>query len=425
MTKITVLAIGSRGDVQPLLALSLGLRQAGYDVTVAGHLHDQGLIRTHGFDYTPVRLDFQVFLQSEGGRAFLDPKGNPVKTLLGAGKLLRAFEPLAESLFEDCYQASRDADALLGVALLPGNDIAEARGIQSFSIAAYPFSPTGEFPNPLLPLKSDLHPILNRLTYSTIERFAWFVVMGRMVNRWRSRLHLPAIRFQTSFDYWTRKKIPYLYAFSPTLVPKPKDWPARYHVTGAWFLPSASDSEWLPPQELVDFIQSGETPIYIGFGSMSDANAEQRTETILAALEQTCQRAVVLTGWGGMNKGSLPESVFAVDSVPHDWLFPQMKAIIHHGGAGTTVAAVRAGVPSMVLPFLGDQFFWGRQIAKICAGIAPIPMKDLNPDRLAQAINRLISNVDLRQRAVELGRSIQAEDGVSCAVKVIDQYMKT
>ena len=171
--------------------------------------------------------------------------------------------------------------------------------------------------------------------------------------------------------------------------------------------------------DLLDFLEDGSPPIYIGFGSMSSRNPEQTTNLVLSALNETKQRAIMLSGWNGLRKNDLPSSVFMVDSVPFSWLFPKIAAVVHPGGAGTTHYGLRAGVPSIIIPFFADQPFWGYRVAKLGLGPEPIPRKKLTAERLAKAILKAIDNKEMRQRAAELGKKLQGEKGVENAVRII------
>jgi UDP:flavonoid glycosyltransferase YjiC (YdhE family) len=188
-------------------------------------------------------------------------------------------------------------------------------------------------------------------------------------------------------------------------------------VTGFWFLEEPAD--WKPPQQLLDFLDSGAPPIYIGFGSMSSKNPEETTNLVVSALKETEQRAIVSSGWNGLTNKDLPPSVFMIDSVPFSWLFPKMAAVVHHGGAGTTHHGVRAGVPSIIVPFFADQPFWGNRIKELGIGPEPIPRKKLTAKRLANAINIALTDADSRKRAKELGAKVREEKGLEMAVKVI------
>jgi UDP:flavonoid glycosyltransferase YjiC (YdhE family) len=210
-----------------------------------------------------------------------------------------------------------------------------------------------------------------------------------------------------------------LYGFSPSVIPAPADWSADDHVTGYWFLDPPAD--WTPPPDLLNFLQAGSPPVYIGFGSMGNRKPAEVTDLVLQALAKTGQRAILLSGWGGLQKTDLPASVFMIDSIPHAWLFARVAAVVHHGGAGTTGAGLRAGMPSIVIPFTTEQAFWGRRVQDLGVGPAPIPRSRLTVERLAQAIQDAVTNRDMRQQAAQLGSKIRAEHGISNAVKIIER----
>jgi UDP:flavonoid glycosyltransferase YjiC (YdhE family) len=235
-------------------------------------------------------------------------------------------------------------------------------------------------------------------------------------------LGLPPASFFGPKPAPSNQALPTLYGFSPSVIPAPADWSNDHHVTGFWFLDSAAD--WTPPQDLVTFLQAGSPPVYIGFGSMTTRKPEETTDLVIKALHQTNQRAILVSGWGGLQKTDLPDSVFMIDSIPHAWLFPRVAAVVHHGGAGTTAAGLRAGVPSIVIPFFADQPYWGGRVADLGVGPTPIPRKKLTVERLAQAIQIAVTDEAMRQRAVDLGLRIQAEDGVARAVEIIQQIGK-
>jgi UDP:flavonoid glycosyltransferase YjiC (YdhE family) len=210
----------------------------------------------------------------------------------------------------------------------------------------------------------------------------------------------------------------YLMAHSEALVPRSPEWPANVDVTGFWFLDRTPD--WQPPAALSQFIANGAPPIYVGFGSMIMKDPAATVATVLEAIQRTGCRAVISAGWGGLRPTDLPDTVFTIDAVPHDWLFPQMAAVVHHGGAGTTAAAARAGVPHVVVPFISDQFFWAEQLRR--RGVAPagVPHKKLTADKLTAALETALNDGQIRQRAVELGEKVRAEDGTGRAAEIIE-----
>jgi sterol 3beta-glucosyltransferase len=213
------------------------------------------------------------------------------------------------------------------------------------------------------------------------------------------------------------KPVPMLYAYSEHVIPRPADWGEESIVTGYWFLDKPGD--WQPDSALVRFLQEGPPPVYVGFGSMFMNGGHEKTKVVLEALRLAGQRAILVTGWGALSTGESREHVLYADSIPHDWLFPQVAAVVHHGGAGTTGAALRAGKPSVICPFVGDQPFWGRRMAALSVGPSPIPQRELTAERLAEAIKRAVTDRAMHGRAAALGEKIRAEDGVRRAVDYI------
>jgi sterol 3beta-glucosyltransferase len=191
-------------------------------------------------------------------------------------------------------------------------------------------------------------------------------------------------------------------------------------VTGYWFLDLAG--EYTPPPALLDFLAAGDPPVSIGFGSMVDHEKEEMTRLIVQALDQARQRAVLLGGWAELGFGQLPDNIFPLDFAPHDWLFPRMAAVVHHGGAGTTAAGLRAGVPNVIVPFFADQFFWGWRVAQLGAGPQPIPRKELSAQKLVGAIRQAVGDAGMCARARVLGEQVRAEDGIAQAVELVENY---
>jgi sterol 3beta-glucosyltransferase len=227
------------------------------------------------------------------------------------------------------------------------------------------------------------------------------------------------------FAYLSRQQVPVLYAYSPTVVARPNDWPERFVVTGYWFLERPLN--WQPPPALSDFLADGPPPVYIGFGSMSSNRPHKLADVAIDALKMAGQRGILARGWGGLAfdgiNQPLTDDIFVVDDAPHDWLFPQMAAVVHHGGSGTTAAGLRAGVPSVLIPFSGDQPFWGQRVAALGAGPAAIPYKKLSVRRLATAIETATGSETMRCRVAALGKRIQAENGVADAVEAFGKIL--
>jgi UDP:flavonoid glycosyltransferase YjiC (YdhE family) len=206
------------------------------------------------------------------------------------------------------------------------------------------------------------------------------------------------------------------------VLPKPPDWWDNLHVTGYWIL--EDDPAYEPEMALVEFLRIEPKPVYIGFGSMVDHEKEETTSLILEALEISGSRAVLLGGWSELGAAELPETVISIDYVPHEWLFPRVAAVIHHGGAGTTAAGLRAGAPSVIVPFFADQFFWGWRVEDLGVGPGAVRREDLTAEKLAAAITQAVEDRSIRNNAVELGRLLRAEDGVANAVQAIEEIMQ-
>jgi UDP:flavonoid glycosyltransferase YjiC (YdhE family) len=245
------------------------------------------------------------------------------------------------------------------------------------------------------------------------------------INRWRREaLGLGRAPFWGRFGETRREvprqEVPVLNGFSGHVVPRPPDWGDRVQVTGYWF---PEEEEWQPPADLVRFLEGGPPPVFVGFGSMPVPDAEGTTALVLEALRRSGQRGIVHAGWGGVGSRDLPEWAFRLEYAPYGWLFPRMAAVVHHGGSGTTAFGLRAGVPSLVVPFVFDQFYWGRRIAELGVGPAPVPFGKLTAEGLAAAIDEAVSDGEMQQRARGLGERIRAEDGLGAAVKVLEECL--
>lgn len=208
-----------------------------------------------------------------------------------------------------------------------------------------------------------------------------------------------------------------MFAFSPVVIPPAKEWGSHVHVTGYWFMPEGA--ERLDPQ-LVDFINAGPPPVCVGFGSMIHPKAAEIQRTILTGLRQTRQRVVVLTGWTDWVNQEDSDQFYFTQHASHEWLFPRSRLIIHHGGAGTTAAALKSSVPSLVIPFAADQFFWARQVQRLGAGFTTLNLANLSPMKIVEAVRVCLEDEKIRVRTRFLADQIKAEDGVGVACQIIE-----
>jgi len=246
-------------------------------------------------------------------------------------------------------------------------------------------------------------------------------ILKPFINEWRKKhLGLPPTYSADINAEQSKKKFPVFYAYSDAVFPKPADWPEWYHVTGYWFLDRSPD--WQPPADLVAFLADGPPPVYVGFSSVNTRKVQGVTDLILEALVLTKQRGILAAGWSSLQGSALPKGVFTIESIPHNWLFPQVAAAIHHGGAGTTAAGLRAGIPNIIIPFAFDNPFWAWRVTEL--GVSPpgIPHKELGAKRLAHAIDTAIHDEEMKARRVALSQQICKEDGVARAVELFHQF---
>lgn len=410
--RILITAFGTRGDVQPYVALGGALRDRGHTVTLAVPDGFREMVDGAGLALHPAGSRMLAMLQQV------------MPELSGARDALRTLGVMREAMREhldEQWAAATATEPDLVVhhpKCLAGPHLAEAVGARGVLSLPLPFyTPTRAFPIPFLGGTS-LGGRGNRASYAFTRVTG--LMYGGMINDFRRRLGLgPARRLADPLRGPDGAPVPVLYPYSRHVVPVPPDFPPTAHVTGYWFL--AHDPAWRPDPRLTDFLAAGPPPVYVGFGSMGfGKGADQRGAAVLRALRANRVRGIVATGWGGLSAGDAPsDDVLVVDAVPHDWLFDRVAAVVHHGGAGSTAAALRAGKPSLICPFLGDQPFWGARVHRIGAGPRPLPARRLATgltDRLAD----LLRDDGYRHRAGEVGAAIRDEDGLAAGVAVLE-----
>lgn len=415
--KIVILTLGGWGDTLPFLALGKGLQSAGHDVLVAAIPDFAGLVREHGLAYSPVNVDMKALLSGELGQAIM----NEYNIIEGIRFFIWAGNQMLAQAFEDFWQASQGADAILyGTVAFIGSALGRKLGVPVISLDLYPLYPTKAYANFAMGFPN-LGGTLNRVTYLAWEMMMWLMFAGPINRFYRQTLDLGKAPFGGIVRQARLEETPVLSGYSPSVLPQPSDWPSHVRATGYWFLEPAED--WSPPADLVRFLEAGPPPVYVGFGSMANRDAEAMSLQVLAALQSTGQRGVLFRGWGGLSTTEVPDTVLLIDPVPHSWLFPRMAAVVHHGGVGTTAAGLRAGIPTIIVPHIVDQFFWGKRVAKLGVGVDPIPRKKFSAQKLAAAIEQAVTDPEIRDRARDLGKKIRAEDGVRQAVEWFDQWM--
>ncbi len=412
MSKVLVIAIGSRGDIQPFVALGKQLQAAGHFVALQTAESYRGFVESNGLEYAYMNNDFMDLAESKTGQAATEG-GNKLA-------LMRQVMPMLRSTLEDEWKAAQAVKPDVIVyhpKALGGSSLAEKLNIPAFAAMALPlYTPTRAYPVPIMS-GLNLGGSFNRLSYGFMQ-MAYAPYAGVPNDFRTSTLGLSKRgRFASEIVRADGQPLPVLYAYSRHVLPVPDDYPPHVHVTGYWFLDHAPD--WQPSEALTAFLENGAPPVYVGFGSMSGTNAQARARIVIDALTAAKQRGILASGWGGMKTADLPPDIFMIDQAPHDWLFPRMAAVVHHGGAGTTAAGLRAGKPSVIVPFIVDQPFWGKIVHQLGVAPPPIPQKKLTAEGLAQAITTAVHDPAMREKAQGLGEKIRAENGSARAVELI------
>ena len=418
--RVTITTGGSRGDVQPYVALGVGLRRAGAEVCLATAPDFEDFVRSEGLDFYPVSLDVQKLISD-----MIDEGGSTVGLARG---LAERFGPMMDQNLADYWAASEKSDSIIwGPSGFLGGHIARARGIPSAAAEMQPIlRPTGSYRSSVIPPipasvdRGRLGRVVNRLSYVVVHELFW-QFFRRSINKTITEgLGLEPMVALEEGRRATGNREPVLCAWSPHVLARPPDYGNRMHVTGYWFLKS---EDWTPPSELKDFLAVGPAPVSIGFGSMNRLDPGEMVEAVTGALRRTRRRGILLTGWSEITQADVPDDLLVLEGAPHDWLFPKVAAAVHHGGSGTTAASLRAGVPTVTTPVFFDQRFWGERVHALGAGPAPLLQGRLHGrvtgERLAHAIDTATTSETIRRSAREIGERLRAEDGVGNATKVL------
>lgn len=409
--KYAIVTIGSQGDVEPFLALGKGLQARGHHVRIAALRRFESLIQGEGIEYAPLAGDAVEVI-----RLLIGENVTPLQYFPNLDTLLN---PIKSKFLRDVYAACEGADAILYSTLGSiAYHVADKLDIPCFRAFFCPLDPTCEFPDMTAP-DFPLGRLYNRLTFWVGDR-AWSHATRKHLNPWRTEMGLakiPLLRFP--YRRLHGRPVPTLYAYSTLISPKPHDWDENRYLTGYWVW--TPNTEWQPDSSLTDFLNSGTKPVYIGFGSMVGGSFEQALTVTLEALKRTGLRAILSAGWGSLGGIQLPDTVYQAGYIPHGWLFQHVSAAVHHGGAGTTASSLRAGLPTIVVPFGGDQPFWGERVYRLGVGPKSIPRKKLNINNFSVALTQAVSDDTMIRNAAELGEKLRAEDGVANAIQIIEK----
>ncbi|MFJ5999382.1 glycosyltransferase [Streptomyces sp. NPDC092370] len=406
-----MVAAGSRGDVQPCLALGRALAGQGDAVRMLASSRYHQLITEAGLEYHPLPADPADIIGSPEGQELLAGRSNPVAFIRGINRILR---PLMNRILAETQAGAKDADLVLAPTLgFLGLHLSQYLRVPHAIIHFQPSQPTRVFPHPFLPAARFLGAPGNRLSFEAVDLGSW-LVFREFLDDWRMKdLGLPSVSPRALLRL--ARQAPVLCAFSPTVVPRPADWGPNVHVTGFWH---HEQPLWKPPRRLLDFLDDGPRPVYVGFGSMRTSDPEATDHLVRTALRRAGLRGV-LAG----DPATSESDMLVVGETPHDWLFPRMATVVHHGGAGTTASALRAGVPSLVCPFFGDQTYWAARVHSLGAGPVPLPSRRLTVSALAGRLRAVTGDAAHAAAARRLGRALAAEDGVAHACRVVQRLV--
>jgi len=409
--KVIVQTVGTRGDVEPFVSLALGLVDAGHEVTVATAPSFERFVTERGLAFASVRADYYELLDSPEAQSALK---NPLKM---RSMINDTIKPLMRRMIEDQRTTADGADLIVfHPKALGATHVGEAISVPVVAGLPVPaMIPTADFALPGFSMSPP--PFLNRLSYRLLDLST--APFNKIVTQWRiedlglRKRDRGVGNFKLANGDWP----PTMLAVSPTVVPKPADWPGDASVPGYWFLDSAAG--WTPPTDLVDFIGSGSPPVAVGFGSLVVGDSQRLVNELLAGIRASGHRAVLVTGRTDFGIPTTDDA-YVIESIPNHWLYPKMAAVIHHGGAGTTAAGLRAGTPTIVTPVMGDQTFWGKRVAAIGAGPDPLAVKKISASAIESLVRRATQDRTIAERVAAIGDSIRSEDGISSAIATIE-----
>ena len=400
--KLLILTCGTEGDTRPLAALGHALRAAGHDASLLGDASTLGAARDLGVPAAALSGDIRELFTTWGRQG---PRGT-------ARALVALTNTHTAAWMKETLAAARGCDAIVtsGLAGFVGLSVAERLALPAIGAGMIPLTPSREFASPFLP-PAWVPAWLNRPSLALTNQLFWLAFRTALDRARADVLGLPPRR-----RLWTDHAM--LYGISPTLLPRPADWPANALMCGQWVI--GATTGFAPDPTLAAFLEAGPPPVYVGFGSMTGIDMKVMLDAVVAALGG--RRAVFWPGWNGLGGAGLPANVHCIDATPHDWLFPRTTAVVHHGGSGTSHSALRAGKPSIVMPFTGDQPFWAGRLARL--GVAPAALSASRPDAKALvAAFDFVARREVVERAAGLGRSMAGEDGLATAVAAIERLV--
>lgn len=409
---ITIICAGSRGDFQPYVALAQRLKILGEEVRISGFSQFENFVRGYGIDYVPIEVDYEELgvdpkMLKQAGSA-----DNPLKMILTFNKMKKYGTQIAKQTY----------DSLEGSELIvyhPGCVIgyfaAQEMNIPSVLATPFPMNKTEEYLSVVTYGKARPTKINKKISYKMIQGMLWLASSNTVKQHWKERFGRLPKNFKSPYEKISKYHIA-MVSCSNFVFPRPKDWDKNIYQSGYWFV--EENKEYKPSKEIEAFINNREKPVYIGFGSVFDSDEKDKIVRIIIDALKKCGKRGIISGMGKVD--NLPDNIISIDGIPHTWLFEKVSVVCHHGGAGTTAAGFRAGVPSVIIPFSNDQFAWAHRAFDLGVGSKPIYKKDLTADKLAEGINYALDK-DIIERAEMLSKNIALEDGaLDCAKKIVD-----
>lgn len=407
---ITIICSGSRGDFQPYIALAQQIKKLGKDVRITGFSQFEDFVKSYGIDYIPIEVDYKALgvdpkMLKQAGSA-----DNPLKMLLTFNKMKKYGAQIAKQT----YDAFEGSDLIV---YHPGCTIgyfaAQEMNIPSVLATPFPMHKTNEYLSVVMYGKSKPTNINKKISYKMIQSMLWLASSNTVKEHWKERFGRMPINFKNPYEKVSKLQ-PAIVSCSNYVFPRPKDWNENIHQSGYWFV--EENNEYKPSKELEDFINKGDKPVYIGFGSMIDSDEKDEIVKIIIDAITKCGKRGIISGMGKID--NLPDNLISVGSIPHTWLFEKVSVVCHHGGSGTTGAGFRAGVPSVIIPFSNDQFAWAHRAFDLGVGCKPIYKKDLTADKLADGIAYAL-NKDIVDNSKTLSEKIFLEQGALDSAKII------
>ena len=420
--KIAITTVGTRGDLQPYIALGLGLKSSGHEVLIVSAKNEESFVRNYGLDFYALDVDIQKIME-DGDVQQMAKGSNPLKFIISHLRGTKSLKALMVKTQAEIWNACKNTDIIIFHPGMPlGFFLAKEQNKKAILATPFPVVACKDYPSILFYALPRLGSYYNLLTHFIFDKVFWLLAKAPIKEFWNKN-----IKSKTNFSISPLKQQIesgelVLNGYSELLFAHSTEWPNNIKTTGSWII--ETEPNFIPAADLLDFIKNGDTPIYVGFGSMKDLDTFNNTlAVIIESLKITKQRAVVGLGWTTNHyKEQLPNNIFLVESVPHTWLFTKMKLVIHHGGAGTTATGLRAGKPTIIIPHNADQPAWGQRVFELGLGPKPIKKSRLTAEKLADAILYSLKPTII-DNAQRIGQQLRKENAVQKAIIIIESLI--